>query len=638
LSCIGSRRSRASDSPVAFDDGTLKNVCSVPFSVGEARPYVAPPKSVSQPSIHPSLRPSRPLGVSLRRIAPYFAPFRRALFGAVALGAIAACMSAIEPLIMKQLFDGFLSGNDRRAAIVPFLSLAALLFGAEIMNGCREWLVWRVRLGVDYSLLQATVDRLHSLPLSYHRDQSVGATMTKIERGIAGTMNAFSEVVTRLLPSLLYLTVSVVVMFRLEWRLALAVVAFAPLPALLGGWASKEQMKREKGLLERWTRVFARFNEVLTGIVVVKSFVMEEQEKRRFLNGVDDANRLVVSGVARDSKVNGARNLLMTVARLLALGVGGTLVMNDHITLGTLIAFVSYLGGVFAPVQTLTGMYQTVRRASVALESVLSILDAQDSLGDAPDARDAGNIRGEVEFKDVSFRYRADRPVLENVSLHVAPGEMVAFVGPSGGGKSTMMALLQRLYDPTSGAIHIDGSDIRTLKQRSLRGQIGVVLQDGSLFSDTVRDNIAFGRPDASLEEIQEAAKAANAHEFIMNLPKGYDTPVGERGSKLSGGERQRIAIARALLKDAPILVLDEATSALDAEGEEKVQEALARLTQGRTTFVIAHRLATVTSADRIIVFRDGGVSEVGTHEDLLKEDGYYASLVRRQVRGLVAA
>ena len=586
----------------------------------------------------PSLRPPRPLRQSVLRIAPYFAPYRHALLGVVLLGATAAGLAAVEPLIMKRLFDAFLAGGSYAEPVAALGSLIALLIGAELLNGLREWLVWRVRLGVDFSLMQATVDRLHSLPLSYHRDQSVGATMTKIERGIAGTMNAFSEVVTRLFPSLIYLTVSVFVMFRLEWRLSLAVIAFAPLPAVLGAWASKEQMAREKGLLERWTRVFARFNEVLTGIVVVKSFVMEEQEKRRFLNGVSEANGMVIRGVARDSKVNAGRNLLMTIARLLALTVGGILVMNHEITLGTLVAFVSYLGGVFAPVQALTGMYQTVRRASVSLESLLTILDAQDSLGDAPDARDAGVIRGEVEFKDVCFRYRADRPVLNDVSLHVAPGEMVAFVGPSGSGKSTLMALLQRLYDPTSGSIAIDGRDIRTLKQRSLRENIGVVLQEGSLFSDTVRDNIAFGKPNATFEQVQEAARAANAHDFIMALPQGYDTPVGERGSKLSGGERQRIAIARALLKDAPILVLDEATSALDAEGEEKVQEALARLTQGRTTFVIAHRLSTITSADRIVVFRDGGLSEIGTHEDLVREDGYYASLVRRQVRGLVAA
>jgi ATP-binding cassette, subfamily B, bacterial len=582
--------------------------------------------------------PARSLWNLLVRIAPHFRPYRLALAGAVSLGGLSSALAALEPLLMKRLFDDLLMSKSLREPMLPFLALIGVLIFVELFNAVREWLVWRVRLGVDFSLMQATADRLHSLPLSFHREQSVGATMTRLERGIAGCMTAFSEVVTRLLPSLVYLSVSLVVMLRLEWRLAITVALCAPLPAALGAWASREQIVREKGLLERWTRVFSRFNEVLAGILVVKSFVMEEQERRRFLTGVREANRLVLSGIARDARTGSARNLLMNAIRLLALAGGGMLVLQGRITLGTLVAFIGYIGGVMSPVQTLTGMYQTVQRASVSLESLLSILDAQDSLGDAPDACDAGNVRGEVEFADVSFRYRAERPVLENVSLHVAPGEMIAFVGPSGAGKTTLMALLQRLYDPTSGCIRIDGRDIRTLKQRSLRENIGVVLQEGSLFSDTVRDNIAFGKSAATLEEIEAAARAANAHEFIMRLPQGYDTPVGERGSKLSGGERQRIAIARALLKDAPILVLDEATAALDAEGEEKVQEALARLTVGRTTFVIAHRLSTITAADRIVVVREGAVAELGTHQQLMHQGGYYASLVQRQARGLVAA
>jgi ATP-binding cassette subfamily B protein len=240
-------------------------------------------------------------------------------------------------------------------------------------------------------------------------------------------------------------------------------------------------------------------------------------------------------------------------------------------------------------------------------------------------------LRGEVEFRDVSFDYGGGRPLLKDVQLHARPGTTTALVGPSGAGKSTLMALLQRLYTPTSGSILLDGHDVRELTQRSVRSQIAVVLQDSLLFSDSVRDNIAFGRPGATHAEIEAAARAANAHEFISALPQGYDTPVGERGSTLSGGERQRIAIARALLKDAPILVLDEATSALDAENEHQVHEALARLTRGRTTFVIAHRLATVVAADQILVLRDGVITERGTHAELLQAGGYYAALTAKQ-------
>jgi ATP-binding cassette subfamily B protein len=282
-------------------------------------------------------------------------------------------------------------------------------------------------------------------------------------------------------------------------------------------------------------------------------------------------------------------------------------------------------------------MYQTLRRASVSLDAVLQVIDAQDSLGDSPDAREAGRLEGTVEFSELSFSYRPGRQVLSDINLTVRPGEKLALVGASGAGKTTLMCLLQRLYDPDRGSIRVDGQDIRSFTQRSLRAQIGVVLQEGSLFSDSVRDNIAFGREGATHAEIEAAARAANAHEFIAALPRGYETPIGERGCMLSGGERQRIAIARALLKNAPILVLDEATSALDAENEELVQAALGELTRGRTTFVIAHRLSTIVNADRIAVFRDGRILEVGSHAELMRENAYYASLIRKQLPHLAA-
>ncbi|HVW24418.1 MAG TPA: ABC transporter ATP-binding protein [Polyangiaceae bacterium] len=581
--------------------------------------------------------PPPPLWRSLRKIAPYFGGHRAGLLGVVGLAVLVATLSALEPLVVKALFDSFLSSEGVWRAMAPFAILVGLLAVRECIALVNDRLFWRVRVGMNFGLLQATVERLHALPLSFHREESVGATMTKIERGIAGAMTAFTEVVVQLFPAIIYLVVSVVVMVHIDVRLSLVVCAFAPLPAIVGALAAKEQARREHTLMDRWTKIFARFNEVLTGIVVVKSFSMEEQEKRRFLGGVDDANGVVLRGVVRDSKTNAIKNWMMVMARITALGVGGYFVMRHTMTLGSLIAFVSYLGGLFAPIQTLTGMYATLNRASVCVDSVLSILDAQDALGDAPDARDTGEVSGDVSFEDVTFAYRPGCPVIKGVNLDVKKGEHVALVGPSGSGKSTLMALLQRLYDPTSGSIRVDGHDIREFKQRSLRSQIGVVLQDGMLFNDSVFDNIAFGVPLAGRAEVEAAARAANAHDFIMALPDGYDTVIGERGAKLSGGERQRIAIARTLLKDAPILILDEATSALDAESEEQVQSALGRLAEGRTTFLIAHRLATVTQADRIVVFKGGSIAEIGTHESLLRQNGYYASLVQKQLRGLVA-
>ena len=579
-------------------------------------------------------RDALPLGTLAAKAWPFVRPFRGvvALVGVVALAT--AGLSALEPLLLKSVIDAL----EARGGVVRGLALfAAALVVRELATAALEWLVWRVRIGVDEALLSAVVDRLHALPLSFHRKHTVGAILTKVERGISGSVAALSALGFQLLPSLVYLVLAAVLMVRLDGGLALVVLGFAPLPAIVGALASGEQVKRERGLMRRWTRIFSRFNEVLSGMLVVKSFAMEEAEKRRFLGRVRAANRRVVRGVLRDTSVGAGRNLVVVVARLAVMAVGGVAILHGRMQIGTLVAFLGYAGGVFAPVQSLTGMYQTVRRGRVALETVFDILGADDPMRDAPDARDPGPLRGEIELRGVRFGYRDGQTVLDGVDLRVRRGEHVALVGPSGGGKSTILALLQRLYDPDGGAVLLDGHDVRTLRQLDVRKQIGVVLQDGFLFSDTIRANIAFGRPGATDAEVEAAARAANAHEFIAPLPDGYDTVVGPSGSTLSGGERQRVAIARALLKDAPILVLDEATSALDAASEAKVQEALARLAEGRTTVTIAHRLATVVSADRILVMKGGRLVEEGRHAELLARGGVYAALVAHQLEGLAA-
>ena len=467
----------------------------------------------------------RPLWRSIRKLAPLCREQSSALLRVALLGGASATLSALEPLSLKALFDRFLAKQGFGAALAPFGAFMAILVLREVCALVQDRVFWRARLGISFGLLQAMIERLHLLPLDYHRDHGVGATMTKIERGMSGVTAAFSDFAQQLFPAIVYLAVSVAVMFRVDPRLSLVVLVFAPLPALVGIFASREQTQRESALMQRWTRIFSRFNEVLSGILVVKSFVMEEREKRRFLGGVNEANEVVLRGVATDSKFNSIRNGIVAVARIIALAVGGVLVMKGEIGVGTLVAFLAYLSGVFQPVQALTGIYQTLRRATVSAESVLSILEAQVSLGDAPNARDAEALRGDVRFKDVSFGYKRDKLLLRHVDFQARPGEVIALVGPSGAGKSTLMSLLQRLYAPTSGSVLLDGHDIDELKQRSVRAQIGVVLQEGMLFSDSVRDNIAFGRPGATQAEIEAAARAANAHEFICKLEQGYDTP-----------------------------------------------------------------------------------------------------------------
>jgi ATP-binding cassette subfamily B protein len=552
-----------------------------------------------------------------------------------ALALFSASLSASEPLVLKCIFDELGTSHSARRLVLLAGLLSALLVWRELVVIQLDRRIWRVRIAVHETLTRATIERLHALPLSYHTNESVGGIMAKMDRGINGAVAAFSDVAFQMIPTIAYLAMSIVVMARLDWRVTLVVCVFVPVPPIVNARAATEQTERERSLIKRWTSIFGRFHEVLSGIAVVKSFAMEDIEKRRFLAGVGDANAVVVRGVATDSRTAAVKNIAVVVARLSAIACGGFYVARGELSLGSLVAFLGYLGALFGPVQGLAGMMQTFRRGTVGLEIVFSILDTQDSLGDAPDAVELHRVRGEVEFRRVSFGYRPGCVVVRGIDLQVAAGETVGLVGASGSGKTTLMALLQRLYDPTTGQVLIDGLDLRSIRQRSLREHIGVVLQDNMLFSDSVRDNIAFGRPGAGRKAIERAARHAHAHDFIVQLPHGYDTPVGDRGAQLSTGQRQRIAIARALLKDPPILVLDEATSALDAESEALIQDALSRLQQGRTTFVIAHRLATVIRTDRILVFHQGHIVESGTHRELLSKDGYYKSLVRRQTRGL---
>ena len=571
------------------------------------------------------------------RAVRFALPQRNAIVAILSLTLLMAAANAAEPLALKFIFDSLGAEEQVRPLVQGLAMLAALSLGREAARGLSDWLTWRTRIGLQYALLEATIGKLHHMPLRLQRSEGVGAIMTRLDRSIQGFVGAVTQLLFNILPALVFLVISILIMFRLDWRLALLVLVFAPMPALIALRAAPEQVRRERALLDRWVGIYSRFNEVLSGLLIVRSNTMEEVEKDRFLSKVSEANRLVIRGVATDTGYGATSNLVIAVARLSAIAAGAYLAMRGEVTVGTVVAFLGYVGGLFGPVQGLSGIYQTLARASVSLDEIYNILDVQEYLGDSPDARELTDVRGEVSFEDVHFAYeQSGRPLLDGIDLHVSAGETVAIVGPSGSGKTTLMALLMRFYDPIEGAIRIDGHDLRTLKQSSVRRNIGVVLQDPLLFNDTIRANISYARPDANMTEIEAAARTANAHEMIMRLPEGYNAIVGERGGLLSVGERQRITIARAILKDPRILVLDEATSSLDAESEAAVQSAIEALMKARTTFIIAHRLSTVVNADRIIVLREGRIVESGPHIELLRGNGYYASLVRRQQHGLI--
>ncbi|MBK0392406.1 ABC transporter ATP-binding protein [Ramlibacter algicola] len=582
----------------------------------------------------------------VRHASQWLQGFGRPIGKVLALALVLATVSAAAPLAVMRLVDALgqfaaqrLAGpGSMPASALLSIGVALLLVaGAELgqvwLSKLLETRSWRVRLALDFSLRQRVTERLHQLPLSWHQQHTVGGTVNKVNTSIHGFVSAVGEIGFKVLPAIAYLVLALAALVQLDWRLAIAVCVFAPLPALIGMGAASEQTRRDRDLLKHWTATFGRWTEVLGGIRTVKGFAMEREEERRFLSAVAAGNARQTEGARRDARTAAWQGLSAAAARVSVAALGAWLVLQGEGTVGTLVAALQYVGGLFGPIQGLTSVYATVRRARVSLETVSSILDAPDPLADAPDAPDLVVTQGEVTFEGVSFAYADDRPVLQDVSLRVAPGETVALVGPSGSGKTTLLALLERLHAPTAGRILVDGVDVRGCTATSLRRQVGTVMQDVHLFHDTILANITYGTPGATRQQAEDAARAAHAHEFIEKLPQGYDTVLGERGAGLSGGQKQRLAIARALLKDPPVLVLDEATSALDNESEALVQDALQRLTRGRTTLVVAHRLSTIVDADRIVVLRAGRIDAIGTHAQLLAQGGYYAKLFARHAR-----
>jgi ATP-binding cassette subfamily B protein len=549
-----------------------------------------------------------------------------------------AVASASEPLLLKQVVDrlgaaGPGAGDAAVQAIAAGVALFAFVLTCRILGAA--WVTtstWAVRLNLEYQVRARVAAKMSVLSSRIQADIGIGGLRYAIDTSSPQTASAFTDVAYKLLPTLVYVTLAAWGMAQLDGTITALVLCLVPIPAVVAALAARQQRKREQAQHAFWTKLWSGYTEVLHGMGTVRAFAKERDEEQRLMRRIRWAFASIQRGVHVDARVTVAAGIAELSARVIVLCLGGFLVVRGELTVGALLAFLGYVGGVFAPVQQIVDLYPTLRRASVALTSVFKVLDADEESPDVSDAVECPPIRGHVRFERVTFEYRSGRKALDGFDVTIEPGETVALVGPSGSGKSTILRLLQRIHHPTDGRVLIDGRDLRSLRIASVRRQYGVVPQDVVLFNDSVAANISYGRPTASRSEVITAARAANAHDFIMQLATGYDTRVGEGGRLLSGGQRQRIAIARAFLMDPAVLLLDEATAALDTESEQAVQEALRSLRRGRTTFIVAHRLNTVRDADRILVVSEGRVIGNGAHEALLTTCPTYAKLVRHQL------
>jgi subfamily B ATP-binding cassette protein MsbA len=563
----------------------------------------------------------------LRRMARLLAPFLRPLSLAAMLLLLSSLLTLALPWAIRWLVDTVFVNRDlsqlNRIA-VALLGLFVLQMGLSVGN---TYLLARIGQRLIADLRLSIHERVQNLPLRFFAERRTGEIVSRVSSDVTIVQTALTDTPISFLGQVVTLVGGLTLMVVMNSRLTLLILALIPPLILIGMLFGRRLERLSTAVQDRLADSTVALEEMLSGIRVVKSFAREKYEAERFQRHVESAFATAMSR----ARVRAVFVPLISFAGFGALTFllwyGGRQVILGTLTPGELVAFLVYMMMVAGPMASFAGLYAQMREALGAGRRVFELLDTPAEPLDAPGAIQPGRLRGEVRFLDVSFGYEGVRPVLQDISLAVEPGEVMAVVGPSGVGKTTLVNLIPRFYDPTAGRIEIDGQDIRRLDLRGLRQQIGLVPQETFLFGGTVGENIAYGRPGASQAEIVAAAQAANADEFVAGFPDGYQTVVGEKGAKLSMGQRQRLTIARVLLKDPRILVLDEATSSLDTESERLVQEALERLMHGRTTFVIAHRLTTIQRADRIIALQDGRIVEQGPHEELVKRGGLYQHL-----------
>lgn len=560
-------------------------------------------------------------------------PQRWRIFFGIILILVATLLSLPAPWILKLAIDEALPNKDMNQLVLLLAAFTSLFILRAWLTMLRNRILQFAAMRLVCDLRIKLFEHLQSLSLRYFDTNQTGRTIARISQDTGEVYNLTNGFLINIIADTVTVICVLGFLYWIEWHLALAVTAVLPFFVINYLYHRKKMKQESRTHRDNWDKVMGFLNERVAAARVVKSFAKEADEVSSFAGGINADYFNFSRIVLRNTKLSVVADVLGSIGALVVLGYGGWLVMQGEMQIGTLVAFNAYITFIFPPIVRFADLNNIFQRASTSLENVFTLIDTKPEVADLPTAPALASVRGDLEFRSVCFDYDVEPPgkgrprTLTEVSFAIPAGKVVAIVGPSGSGKSTIINLIARFYDVASGAVLVDGHDIRTVTTDSLRKQIGIVLQESVLFSGTLEDNIKYGRPDATREQVLDAATAANAHEFIVKLPDGYATVVGERGSKLSGGQRQRIAIARAILKDPRILIFDEATSALDTQSERLIQQAMDRLMKNRTSFIIAHRLSTIQNADIILVMEQGRLAEIGTHDELLGKGGLYAKL-----------